>query len=210
MLFLYTGNDSKKMREALARAVESEKRLPIRITDAHRPEDLAAMLGGGLFAEVRTLVLEGVFSNELMKSFVLERLAEWAGSNDAIYLVEEKIDAPTKKKIEKHAHTSLSFEVSKSAARGFNVFALADALKRGDKKGLWISYQNALLLGNAPEAIHGILFWGAKDLCIKARAEGERVRARALVAQLVALPHEARRKGEDMEYALERFVLSRV
>ena len=59
--------------------------------------------------------------------------------------------------------------------------------------------------GGAPEAIHGVLFWGAKDAFLK--SGGTDARIRQLVADLAALPHEARRRGEDMEYALERFIL---
>jgi len=211
MLHLYIGTDTAQVRKALVQALAREKARVVRITDAHTFDDFKATLfGGGLFAEKRAVVLENVLVNDDMRTTLLERLEELAKAADTFHLVLEKVDAATKKKIEKHAHASILFDLPKTNGRAFNIFALADALKRGDKKRLWIGYQNALALGNAPEAIHGILFWGAKDLLIKASAENERARARALLAEVVALPHDARRRGEDMEYALERFVLSRV
>ena len=91
------------------------------------------------------------------------------------------------------------------------MFALANALRRADKKALWVGYQRELAKGGAPEAILGVLFWAAKDMFIKSK-EGTREsnRAKKLVAELAELPHEARRNGFDLEYALERFVLSAI
>jgi hypothetical protein len=70
------------------------------------------------------------------------------------------------------------------------------------------------LRDEAPEAIHGVLFWGAKDMFLKSLPAGrqdasaEHERAGTLVAELSELPHEARRRGFDLEYALERYILS--
>jgi hypothetical protein len=36
----------------------------------------------------------------------------------------------------------------------------------------------------------------------------ERTRGAALIASLAELPHDSRRRGEDLEYALERFLLT--
>jgi hypothetical protein len=58
--------------------------------------------------------------------------------------------------------------------------------------------------------LHGTLFWAAKQMVLKPRGASDSLRGKKLVAELAALPHEARRSGEDLEYALERFVLSGV
>jgi hypothetical protein len=115
------------------------------------------------------------------------------------------LDAATRKILEKYAHTSERFDMPK-AAEDKTIFKLADALHGGDKKALWVGLMREYAKGSAPEAVHGLLFWGAKQMCMRSNSP----RARTLVAILAELPHEARRRGEDMSYALERFVLSSV
>jgi UDP-N-acetyl-D-mannosaminuronic acid transferase (WecB/TagA/CpsF family) len=75
---------------------------------------------------------------------------------------------------------------------------------------LWVGLMREYAKGSAPEAVHGLLFWGAKQMVLKARSDAEAARGRALAAALAALPHESRRKGEDLSYALERFALTEV
>lgn len=208
MLHLFTGTDRTKAREALARAASKSAAPMLRITDSHLLEDLAAALsGGGMFAQARTVVLDGVLNNQDMRDLLFSSLASLSAVGESFYMYEEKPDAATRKQLEKHAQTSATFDLAKSRTGAGNVFALADAMNRGDKKNLWIGYQRELAQGGAPEAIHGVLFWGAKKALLAARTDAARQRPAQLVAQLAELPHEARREGEDLEYALERFVL---
>jgi len=181
----------------------------LRISDANTPADLAAALrGGGMFDTARIVVLNGVCANEEMKTLVVDSLSPMKGSTEAFFMLEDKLDAATRKQVEKYAEASERFDAPKGADRGGGIFALANALKRGDKKALWVGYQRELAADAAPEAIHGVLFWGAKDMLMKSHGEKEASRARNLLASLAELPHEARRRGEELEYALERFVLS--
>lgn len=210
MLYFYYGTDRTKTREALARELAGAHGRIVRITDAHAAGDLeAALSGGGMFPGEQVVVLEGVYANPEHALRVARALPLLKASEERFYLLEEKLDAATRKSIEKHAEQSVSFDLPKRAEQS-NIFSLANALRRGDKKALWIAYQRELRLGSAPEAIHGVLFWGAKDFALKSRTQSDATRARTLVAALAGLPHEARRAGEDLEYALERFVLSKV
>lgn len=211
MLHLFTGTDRQKARAALNNAAErmSHNTPILRITDSHAVDDLtAALSGGGMFAQVRTVVLDGVLANDEMRDVILAALPHLAASDEPYYLFEEKPDAATRKLLEKHANTSATFDLAKARAGAGNIFALADAMNRGDKKNLWIGYQRELQGGGAPEAIHGVLFWGAKKALLAARTDAAAARPARLVALLAELPHKARREGEDLEYALERFVLA--
>jgi hypothetical protein len=143
-----------------------------------------------------------------MRSLVLERLPAFRAEAEPVYLLEEKLDAATKKQIEKYAEKTEKFDAPKKA-EDKGIFILANALERGDKKALWVGLMRELEKGSAPEAIHGLLFWGAKRMLQNARDAGGKGRAMALVAKLAELPHEARRKGVELEYALEQFALSR-
>ena len=213
MLFLFIGSDRKKTRDAMNAAIERSKKsatVVVRVSDTNKPEDLAAALGsGGMFAQERLVIFEGVLENDLMRSPLLSSLPAIKASGDAHFILEEKPDAATRKQLEKYAEKSERFDAAKKGD-GTTIFDLANALRAGNKKALWVGYQRELLHDAAPEAIHGVLFWAAKDMLLKSRAGIERSRAERLVALLTELPHESRRRGEDLEYALERFVLSSV
>ena len=213
MLHFFSGTDREKTRGAMNAEIESAAKTlqaeVLRITDANSPEDLrAALQGPGMFGVSRVLVLEGVFTNEEMSPLVLETLPRLSKSEDTVFLYEEKPNAELRRKIEKYAETRVRYDAP-GKAKDNTVFALAGALARGDRKALWVGYQRALARGERAEAIHGILFWGAKKMLLSARKNSvEYHRGSELVAALAELPHEARRRGFELEYALERFILS--
>lgn len=215
MIRLFWGTDRDAARAALAAELGKLDRgvRVVHITDANTVEDLRAALSGGLigqvgiFAEKRAVVLDSICANDEMRRELLSALGTLQKSLDPVYLLEGKLDADTRKRLEKFAESSEKFD-SLAAKKGSDIFTLANALRRGDRKTLWIRYREEIAGGSAPEAIHGVLFWGAKDAFLKARDERSRAKAKGFVAVLAALPHDARRRGEDLEYALERFVLS--
>jgi len=207
MLYFYTGTDTDAMRAA-ARAAAGERAM--RITDAHSLDDArAALQGGGMFMGPQVVIFDRVFARDEMRDLMLTSLAHMRGAHDSYYIVSEKLDVPTQKQIEKQATETKKFDLARAAKAGSSIFDIANALKRADKKSLWVSLQRELMNGAAPEAVHGILFWAAKDMFLKSR-EGstEHARAKKLVAVLAELPHTARRHGEDLGYSLERFLLS--
>ena len=181
----------------------------VRITDVNTAHDLrSALQGAGMFGESRAIVLEGLSGNEEMFENMLASLEKMGKSEETFFIFEEKLNAETRKTIEKYAEKSERYDAPKQKERT-SIFSLANALKRADKKALWVGYQRELMQGNAPEAIHGVLFWGVKQMILAARENSaERIRAAKLVAELAELPHEARRNNMPLEYALERFVLS--
>mgnify|MGYP001571661921 FL=1 len=208
------GTDRQKAREALAIALGKDKgaivpSAPLRITDAHTLADLhAALSGGGMFAQRRAVVLDGVLGNDEMREALLAALPALKASAESFFMLEGAVDAATRKQVEKHASSSEKFDTKKPVEEK-TIFALANALQRGDKKALWVGLMREYGKGSAPEQVHGLLFWGAKQMVLKARGT-EAPRATRFVARLAELPHRARRAGEDLSYALERFALSEV
>lgn len=211
MLYLFYGSDRDAARAALSRALTKARGQVVRITDAHGLADLAAALSGpGLFGREQTLVLDGIFGGDdaALRDMLADALAALSAAKDEVYLLEGGLDAATRKLLEKHAAQSQSFDAPK-AAEEKTIFALANALQRGDRKALWVGLMREYAKGSAPEAVHGLLFWGAKQLALRASERSpERTRGMRLVAELAELPHAARRRGEDLSYALERFALS--
>lgn len=211
MLHFFSGTDREKVRMAMQKEIARVSRggEVVRVTDAHTVSDFnAAMQGGGMFSScARVVVFENVLQSEEMEPLLVDSLEVLKESQDTFFVFEEKVDAPTRKKIEKYAEKSERFDAAKSE-RDNTAFDMANALQRGDKKTLWVSYMRELSKGSAPEMLHGILFWAAKQQFLKSSGTAKQKAANMLTA-LVELPHESRRKGFDMEYALERFVLSK-
>lgn len=207
MLYFFTGTDTEKIRARIGTELQkvAKKSEVIRITDAHTLGDLSmALLGGGMFGGARTIFLDNVLLNAALREHLLAQLSALRESTDIFYMYEAALDAATRKAVEKYAETSEKFDSAKSAKKDNSIFELANALQRGKKKELWVGYQRELAAGKAAEAIHGALFWGAKQLFLRE----DTPRARSFVSTLSELPHEARRKGIELEYALEHFVLS--
>ena len=211
MISLFVGTDREKARAALNAEVGTRTKKGIRvvkITDANSIDDLrAAFQGSGMFDDGRIVVLDGILANEEMYAVFFDALPALSKSADVFFMLEGKLDADTRKRIEKYAEATKKFDVAGKKKDG-SIFGLSYALRRGDKKALWIGYQKELAGDTAPEAIHGVLFWGAKDMFMRSKDKKAQIRAKKLIAELAELPHEARRRGEDLEYALERFVLS--
>jgi len=213
MLYLFYGSDRDKARSALNKALEKAVRQAeiLRITDAHTLADLSSALQGpGMFSKGRVVVFDSVLGgeNDEMSAKLLGALEEIRDSEEIFYLLEGALDAATRKQVEKYAEKSEKFDAPKKE-RDNTIFALANALQKGDKKALWVGLMREFSKGAAPEAVHGLLFWGAKQMSLKARGTSERSAAEQYIMALTELPHEARRRGEDLEYALERFVLSK-
>ena len=211
MLSVFLGTDTKKALATLNAVVSKLKQSVVRVSDASSLEDVRAALGGGgMFGEKRSVVLDRLSDNDELWQLVLAQLQSLREQSDAFFIYEEKMDAATKKLLQKYAGNVEVFDAPKSAKPKPTVFALVNYMNAGDKKRLWVGYQQELSIGNAPEAIHGTLFWGAKQSLLSARNAKEVERAKKYVAQLAELPHESRRHGEELEYALERFILSAV
>jgi hypothetical protein len=86
-----------------------------------------------------------------------------------------------------------------------------------DRKGAWVNYQKSLRAGNAPEAIHGALFWQVKTVLLAKKEGGWNKFAKnyseeeldKILAALVKMYHDIRTDGGDLEISLEKFLLGK-
>jgi hypothetical protein len=209
MLYVFTGTDRKKARAQMEGVIAklAKGRQRTYLSDAHSIDDLEAAFGGGMFAQSRAVIFDSISTNEDMWARLLEQLPRLKEPGDTFFILEEKMNAANKRTLAKYAEKIETFEVSK-AEKDNAIFRLRFALEKGDKKALWVGLQREFIAEKPPEAVHGFLFWAAKQIFINARSGAQKERAQKLVIALAELPHESRRRGFDLEYALERFVLS--
>src|SRR5580698_9202877 len=99
MLYVFLGTDRKKARDAMSAQIGKLKGYSrVHITDAHSLADLdAALSGGGMFAERRAVVLDGIFTNEELRERMIDGLDTMKKSEDVFFVFEEKLDAATKR-----------------------------------------------------------------------------------------------------------------
>lgn len=231
MLAVFFGTDRGAVRDNATLFLQKE-------CPGQRPEtiDAATFEAGQLLALSETQSLFGGTTPYLLdtpstdtafETEVLEHLEALAASPHVFVVLEGRLLAAVKKRYEKHAATSA--ECNAEAADRFNLFGLADALAKRDKKNLWVQLQEARLMGVRPEEIAGILWWQLKALrlaectttaeqagmkeypykkaktAIRNFATGE---VAALSRSLLELYHEAHQGKGDMELRLEAWCLA--
>jgi len=188
--------------------------------------------GQGLFDKKFIVRLDRVFENTEAKDFILQNITQMAESENAFILTEGKLTKPIFEKIKKVALKTEEFNKTEVIKKEFNVFLLADALGKKDKKQMWILLYQALRAGLSPEQIHGVLFTQVKNIAFVKCAEKEKIELNQLnihpfalkkaigftknfsqteienlSRQLLIIYHNARMGGDELPTALEKFVL---
>ncbi len=91
----------------------------------------------------------------------------------------------------------------KKDKKEFDAFALINALKKGDRKELWLTYRS-LVGRESPEALMGILLWGIR----KASLEGPKKEMyKKMYSTIMGAYSRARLHNIPLEYLLEKTLL---
>jgi DNA polymerase III delta subunit len=215
MLYLFHGTDASKVRaKAFQWVIASRTKAPeaiylrIEASDLSREALSNAISAQGLFYSKALVLLDDPFSEAESGELVLEMLAELSTSPNAIALLAPKLLATRLKKIEPHAEKIFEITLAeKKSARGFNS-GLVNALGAKDGNALWKEIIKAERVGDAPEMIHGLLHWKARDIMQKGSRSWSAREARALSRALIELVSDSRSGSLPLSLALERFALS--
>jgi len=243
MIYLLHGADTDKSRQKMHELADSlKKKKPdaayFKMDAEHwNPAELDEYCGGqGLFENKFIIVLDHLLDKEEIAPILLEKIEIMAESPNIFIVLEGKLDKDSLKKFEKFAEKVQEFEETaaqklakvKSKER-FNVFSLAEAMGKRDRKNLWVLYRHALLEDISPEEIHGTLFWQAKSIALARRAKSameagmkdfpfSRAKSYAnnfseqetigLLDRLIKISHDSRRGLSDISLSLEEFTLT--
>ncbi|MDO8566715.1 MAG: hypothetical protein Q7R58_00995 [bacterium] len=236
MIYLFHGSDIEKTRtkafEWIAKARAKEPNLAYarlareELTSAALED---ASLSGGLFVKRLLILIDDPFPN--VKDFVNpssdegltkskhdesspleDHIDSLAASDNAIIILAPRLASAKAKKIIAKAKVEYRYDklTAREDARGFNG-NLVNALGVRSREKLWLEINRALRAGDAPEMLHGLLHWKARDLMgLPAGRQGRwpAVEARALSLSLISLLQSSRRGGLDLPLSLERFALS--
>jgi DNA polymerase III delta subunit len=216
MIYLLHGTDIIKSRKKLHTLLDSMfAKKPdasfVRVEAGEFDENqLQEFVGGqGLFTNKYIIVFDNLFADKNTKEVLLKSLKDISKSQNIFIFLEEKLNKTEFKKFEKYAEKIQEFggEIIKKDKK-FDIFSLANALGKRDKKGLWVLYQKAKLNNIADEQIHGILFWKIKDTILSSRHSSySQDELKKLSSSLVSVYHDTRRGIHEMDNAMERFIL---
>ena len=215
VIYLFHGTDAGKARAkafqwvAAARAKQPDAAYLRLEASAITPESLANAAGSqGLFYAKTLVLLDDPFENKETADIVLDHLEVLAASANPIAILAPKLLAARAKKLEAKAEKVFKIDlVEKKEARGFNS-ALVNALGDKNKEALWKEIAKALYAGDAPEAIHGLLHWKARDMMQKGNRAWGKDGARLLSVELIELLSDSRSGELPLAPALERWALS--
>ncbi|HEX8591598.1 MAG TPA: hypothetical protein VF696_02520 [Candidatus Paceibacterota bacterium] len=214
MLYLFHGSDTNKVRaKALAWVAASRAKAPdayyyrlepAAVTQASLRDALGTQ---GLFFSKTLILLDDPFEQKAAADVVLDMLPELASSPNIVAVLAPKLLAARAKKVEAHAAKTFKVDAVAKRERGFNN-ALVGALGQKDGEALWQEIIKAYRQGDAPEMVHGLLHWKARDLMKGGRGAWTEEEARELSRELIELLADSRGKDIELSLALERFALS--
>ncbi len=215
MIYLFTGSDIDKARaKAFAWVAAARAKAPdatyVRIAaDAVSPAALEeAASTSGLFFTKSLVLLDDPFSLKDSGETVLDMLPVLVSSPNPIAILAPKLLAGPTKKLEAKAEKIFKTDLKeKKPSRGFNS-GLVNALGAKDGEALWEEIAKALRQGDAPEMIHGLLHWKARDMMQKGSRSWSPAEARELSVELIELLSDARSESMDLGLVLERWALS--
>lgn len=207
MIYLFHGSDVEKVRtkafEWVTKARAKEPNLAYvrlareELTSATLED---ATLSGGLFVKRLLILIDDPFqANEDVPDIIEDHIDSLADSDNAIVILAPKLATTKAKKIIAKAKVEYKYDAttaSTEGGRGFNS-NLVNALGARSREKLWLEINRAFHAGDAPEMLHGLLHWKARDL-----------RDRKLSLDLITLLQTSRRGGLDLSESLERFALA--
>ncbi|MFA6095579.1 MAG: hypothetical protein WC767_01930 [Candidatus Paceibacterota bacterium] len=236
MLYVIYGTDTDKAREKagmLRDALQKKKpdaslfTLSAAEVSAEKLDELSS--GQGLFENKYIVFADKILEDKDIQATVFEKLTAIKDSPNVFIMLEGKLLKEAQKKLEKHAEKMEAHDLSdKPQKESGEIFALADALGRRDKKSLWVLYRKAIDEDAVPEEIHGILWWQAKSIALAktglspaetglnpyvySKAKGFAANftdeeIEGVLSSLIRMYHDAHRGKADFEIALEKFAL---
>ena len=213
MIYLFHGSDLNKARAkasqwvAAARAKAPDAayvRLTAdQLTEASLSEALTSQ---GLFFAKTLVLLDDPFAESEAGELVLAHLDALKDSPNAVGILAPRLLASRAGKLEAVAEKSFKVDAAPKKDRGFNS-GLVNALGARDGNLLWKEIVRAQRAGDAPEAVHGLLHWKARDLMQKGSRTWKPEEARALSVSLIELLSDSRGRDLPLPLALERFAL---
>lgn len=237
MYYLFHGTDTDKVREKARVLFDSLRfkkpdasfgELDTEEVTAEKIEELVG--GSGLFENKCVVLTKNIFSNTISREIAEKFINEIAESPNIFIIAETALTKALSKKLEKRSEKTLAIDSSgdKKEQKEENIFSIADAFGRRDKKLLWMKLNEAFDNGVPTEELHGIIFWQLKSMIIASKTKDateaglnpyvfsksktfaknfKEKELEKITNELVKIYHEAHRGKLNFNIALEKLAL---
>ncbi len=174
------------------------------------PAQLQEYAGGqGLFENKYIVFLDRLCEDKKIKEDFLDFIKEISESTNIFIILEGKLDKASVTKIEKKSEKTQEFLLPEKKKEEYNAFALANAVGNRDRKNAWMLYRKAIDKGEAPEALHGMMFWKIKTMMLGGFAGAySKEELYDLADRLITTYHDSRRGVHELETGVEALILS--
>ncbi len=220
MMYVFTGSDEQRARkQAFLWIAAAQKKEPnvtyVRIASEELNASAFDLIigAGALFVNRLLVLLDDPYAVAVSSMSGNDRIDthidELAHTNNVVVIIAPRLTTVNKKLLLKKATKVYVFDKKTGGdiARGFNG-ALVNALGERSSEKLWLEVTRAFRLGDAPEMIHGLLHWKARDLMKKGSRAWSPTSARALSLTLLELLGNSRRTSSNLSLDIEQFALS--
>lgn len=216
MIYFLHGTDTDKGRSKAHEMIDAlQKKKPDASffkmsTENWSEAQLQEYAGGqGLFSGKYIVFLDRLCEDKNIKEDFVGRIKDLQESENIFILLEGKLDKATLGKIEKKAEKTQEFLLPEKKKEEYNAFALADAVGKRDRKTAWMLYRKAIDKGEAPEALHGMMFWKVKTMLMGGYpGVYSKDELYNLADQMITVYHDSRRGVHELETGVEAMLLS--
>ena len=216
MLYLVYGNDNlkkKEVREKIKASFEKKNQnlqvLVFNDLNFNQYEFLNFAGGSNLFGKSSLVILDGILETENL-DFILSRLEELKDSSNVFVFTEGLLLKDIVKNFEKVKADIEEFKTKLIKAEK-NVFAITFPFENRNKKETWVTYNNLMDGGVAPENLSGIIFWKIKTMISESKnRKYSQEELKKMSSRIVSLYHDAHRGQADFQTGLEKFILESV
>lgn len=219
MMYVFTGTDEHSVRDHaflwIAAAQKKEPNLTyVRLAGGELDDATFELIigSGALFVNRLLVLIDDPYATSTINSsreMLDARLDELAHTNNAIVIIAPRHGNTNQKTLLEKATKVYVFDkkITGASERKFNS-ALVNALGERSPGKLWLEVVYAFRAGDAPEMIHGLLHWKARELMKKGSRAWTPTQARSLSLAILAVLGDSRRAGSDLSLDIERFALS--
>jgi DNA polymerase III delta subunit len=175
------------------------------------PAQLEEYAGGmGLFSSKYIVFLDRLCEDKKIKEDFVDFIKNLSESENIFIILEGKLDKATIGKIEKKAEKTQEFMLPEEKKKEeYSAFGLANAVGNRDRKNAWVLYRQAIDRGEAPEALHGMMFWKVKTMLTTGFGGAYSKDELYLLAdKMITVYHDSRRGVHELETGVEALILS--
>jgi hypothetical protein len=215
MIYLFHGTDTQTARSKARALIEAlQKKKPDAAYFKYTVDTLSEgaleelIQGQGLFERKFIIYMDTVLEDAEKKELILAKLEPMKVSENIFVILENKLDAKSKKLFEKWAEKiqvyDLDKDQEKKERRDLNIFDMTFALGGGNNKKAWTIFDQARRKDFRGEEIHGVLWWQMKKMYSKNPKD---IKMKKGLFEIMRMYHEAHRGNLDFLLSLEKWIL---